>query len=89
VTRIVTTAYRYKRPPKKRKAVALDVATVVITRSSGTLTMAGSPSGGSTVTVNGWSDTYTHLGVTSLESNDLMSLNTTTIGNGSWQIGIF
>jgi hypothetical protein len=49
--------------------------------------MAGSPGGGSTVTVNGWSDTYTHLGVTSLQSNDLVSLNTTTIGNGSWQIG--
>jgi len=29
MTRIVTTAYRYKRPPRKRKAVALDVPTVV------------------------------------------------------------
>jgi hypothetical protein len=29
VTRIVRTAYRYKRPPGKRKAVALDVPVVV------------------------------------------------------------
>ena len=29
MTRIVTTAYRYKRPPKKRKAVALEVPAVV------------------------------------------------------------
>jgi hypothetical protein len=29
MTRIVTTAYRYKRPPRKRKAVALDVPAVV------------------------------------------------------------
>ena len=28
-TRIVTTAYRYKRPPKKRKAVAIDGPAVV------------------------------------------------------------
>jgi hypothetical protein len=32
---IVTTANRYKPPPKKRKAGALDVPTVVITRSVG------------------------------------------------------
>jgi hypothetical protein len=29
VTRIVTHAHRYKRPPRKRKAVALEVPTVV------------------------------------------------------------
>jgi len=29
MTRIVTTTYRYKRPPKKRKAVALEVPTIV------------------------------------------------------------
>ena len=29
MTRIVTTTYRYKRPPRKRKAVALDVPAVV------------------------------------------------------------
>jgi hypothetical protein len=54
---------------------------------TGTLTMAGSPSGGSSVTINGSSDTYTHNGITSLESNDVVLLNTTTIGNGSWDIG--
>jgi hypothetical protein len=31
MTRIVTTTYRYKRPPKKRKAVALEVPAVVTT----------------------------------------------------------
>jgi hypothetical protein len=31
---IVTTHYRYKRPPRKRKAVALDVPAVVTTKSS-------------------------------------------------------
>ena len=29
MTRIVTSTYRYKRPPKKRKAVALEVPAVV------------------------------------------------------------
>jgi len=29
MTRIVTTTYRYKRPPRKRKAVALEVPAVV------------------------------------------------------------
>ena len=29
MTRIVTTTYRYKRPPKKRKAVALEVPVIV------------------------------------------------------------
>ena len=29
MTRIVTTTYRYKRPPKKRKAVALEVPAIV------------------------------------------------------------
>jgi hypothetical protein len=29
MTRIVTTTYRYKRPPRKRKAVALDMPAVV------------------------------------------------------------
>jgi hypothetical protein len=33
-TRIVTTSYRYKRPPKKRKAVALDVPAIVTTEKS-------------------------------------------------------
>jgi hypothetical protein len=28
MTRIVTTAYRYKRPPRKRKAVALEAPAV-------------------------------------------------------------
>jgi len=34
VTRIVTTTYRYKRPPKKRKAVALEVPVIVATKRS-------------------------------------------------------
>jgi hypothetical protein len=34
MTRIVTTAYRYKRPPRKRKAVALDVPAIVTTKRS-------------------------------------------------------
>jgi hypothetical protein len=34
VTRIVTTTYRYKRPPRKRRPVALDVPAVVTTKSS-------------------------------------------------------
>ena len=34
MTRIVRTAYRYKRPPGKRKAVALEVPAVVIAKSS-------------------------------------------------------
>jgi hypothetical protein len=29
MTRIVTSTYRYKRPPRKRKAVALDVPAIV------------------------------------------------------------
>ena len=29
MTRIVTTRYRYKRPPRKRKAVALEVPVIV------------------------------------------------------------
>jgi hypothetical protein len=29
MTRIVTTTYRYKRPPRKRKAVALEVPAIV------------------------------------------------------------
>jgi hypothetical protein len=29
MTRIVRTAYRYKRPPRRKKPVALDVPTVV------------------------------------------------------------
>jgi hypothetical protein len=33
-TRIVTTAYRYKRPPRKRKAVALEVPVIVATKKS-------------------------------------------------------
>ena len=33
MTRIVTTHYRYKRPPRKRKAVALEVPAIV-TRAS-------------------------------------------------------
>jgi hypothetical protein len=34
MTRIVTTTYRYKRPPKKRKAVALEVPAIVTTKRS-------------------------------------------------------
>ena len=34
MTRIVTTHYRYKRPPRKRKAVALDMPVVVTAKSS-------------------------------------------------------
>jgi hypothetical protein len=34
MTRIVTTPYRYKRPPRKRKAVALDIPAVVTAKSS-------------------------------------------------------
>jgi hypothetical protein len=34
VTRIVTTSYRYKRPPRKRKAVALDMPAVVTTKKT-------------------------------------------------------
>jgi hypothetical protein len=33
MTRIVTTTYRYKRPPRKRKAVALEAPAVVTTKS--------------------------------------------------------
>ena len=61
---------------------------VNIDRSSvlkGTLTMAGSPSGGSSLVING--GTYKHTGLTTLPSNDVVTLNTTTIGNGSWSLG--
>jgi hypothetical protein len=34
MARIVTYAHRYKRPPKKRKAVALEVPTIVATKRS-------------------------------------------------------
>ena len=34
MTRIVTTSYRYKRPPRKRKAVALEVPAVVRAKRS-------------------------------------------------------
>jgi hypothetical protein len=34
MTRIVRTAYRYKRPPRKRKPVALEVPAVVTAKSS-------------------------------------------------------
>ena len=34
MTRIVTTTYRYKRPPRKRKAVTLEAPAVVTTKSS-------------------------------------------------------
>ena len=34
MTRIVTTHYRYKRPPRKRKAVALEVPAIVTAKSS-------------------------------------------------------
>jgi hypothetical protein len=34
VTRIVTAHYRYKSPPRKRKAVALEVPTIVTTKRS-------------------------------------------------------
>ena len=34
MTRIVTSTYRYKRPPKKRKAVALEVPVIVTKRTA-------------------------------------------------------
>jgi hypothetical protein len=34
MTRIVTTHYRYKRPPRKRKAVALEAPAIVTAKSS-------------------------------------------------------
>ena len=34
MTRIVTTTYRYKRPPRKRKAVALEVPAIVRAKRS-------------------------------------------------------
>ena len=34
MTRIVTTHYRYKRPPRKRKAVALEAPAIITTKSS-------------------------------------------------------
>jgi hypothetical protein len=34
MTRIVTTTYRYKRPPRKRKPVEIEGPTVVTTKSS-------------------------------------------------------
>jgi hypothetical protein len=34
MTRIVTTHYRHKRPPRKRKAVALEAPVIVTTKSS-------------------------------------------------------
>jgi hypothetical protein len=35
MTRIVTTSYRYKRPPRKRKAVAIAGPAIVRKRASG------------------------------------------------------
>jgi hypothetical protein len=34
MTRIVRTTYRYKRPPRKRKAVALEAPAIVTAKSS-------------------------------------------------------
>jgi hypothetical protein len=34
MTRIVTTSYRYKRPPRKRKAVAIEVPAIVAAKRS-------------------------------------------------------
>ena len=34
MTRIVTTHYRYKRPPRKRKVAALDISAVVVAKGS-------------------------------------------------------
>ena len=34
MTRIVTTHYRYKRPPRKRKPVALEAPVIVTTKGS-------------------------------------------------------
>ena len=34
MTRIVTTSYRYKRPPRKRKPVAIEAPAIVTTKSS-------------------------------------------------------
>jgi hypothetical protein len=36
MTRIVTTHYRYKPPPKKRKAIALEVPAVVLRKEAAT-----------------------------------------------------
>jgi hypothetical protein len=50
MTRIVTTTYRYKRPPRKRKAVVLDVPAVVTTIRSRRLSMLGGGSVFSSIT---------------------------------------
>jgi hypothetical protein len=52
MTRIVRTAYRYKRPPGKRKAVALEVPAVV---------KAADPAKASKRLARGKSDTLSHL----------------------------
>ena len=41
MTRIVTYAHRYKRPPRKRKAVALEAPAVVTAKSSRRLSLGG------------------------------------------------
>ena len=45
MTRIVTTTYRYKRPPRKRKAVALEAPAVVTTKSSRRPNLGGKDGG--------------------------------------------
>ena len=50
MTRIITTTYRYKRPPKKRKAVALEVPVIVATKRSRRPTWKGGGSGYSSIT---------------------------------------
>ena len=41
MTRIVTTHYRYKRPPRKRKAVAIDGPAIVTVESRRRLSLGG------------------------------------------------
>jgi hypothetical protein len=53
---------------------------------TGSLNLAGSPSGGTQVTVTGSSSTYTHTGASTLQTNDTVTLNTNTIGAGSWTL---
>ena len=45
MTRIVTSTYRYKRPPRKRKAVPLEGPAIVTPRSETPAAQASEPSG--------------------------------------------
>lgn len=58
--------------------------------SGGTLTMQGDPHGTLSFTVNGAAGNaseYTHTGNTTISQNDTVTLNATTIGTGSWDVG--